>query len=72
VVNPPAKEGPPVDEGGQGSSKDRRQSMAFFHQPNWHAEIKVLDVCLADGEAPKYDPVRSGPYLMAKFKATTK
>ena len=62
VVNPPA------DEGG----RDRRQSMAFFHQPNWDAEIKVLDACLADGEAPKYGPVRSGPYLMAKFKATTK
>lgn len=62
VVNPPA------EEGGQ----DRRQSMAFFHQPNWHAEIRVLDVCLAAGEAPKYEPVLSGPYLMGKFKATTK
>ena len=62
VVNPPAQEG----------GRDRRQSMAFFHQPNWHAEIKVLDVCLAAGEAPKYEPVLSGPYLMGKFKATTK
>lgn len=62
VVNPPA------DEGGM----DRRQSMAFFHQPNWDAEIVVLDACLGAGEAPKYEPVRSGPYLMGKFKATTK
>ncbi|WP_292329531.1 2OG-Fe(II) oxygenase family protein [Mesorhizobium sp.] len=62
VVNPPAQQG----------GKDRRQSMAFFHQPNWDAEIAVLDACLSEGEAPKYEPVRSGPYLMGKFKATTK
>jgi isopenicillin N synthase-like dioxygenase len=62
VVNPQAEDG----------GKDRRQSMAFFHQPNWDAEITVLAVCLAEGEGPKYEPVRSGPYLMGKFKATTK
>ncbi|MGO4832794.1 isopenicillin N synthase family dioxygenase [Rhizobiaceae sp. 2RAB30] len=62
VVNPPANEG----------GMDRRQSMAFFHQPNWDAEIVVLDACLDAGETPKYEPVRSGPYLMGKFKATTK
>ncbi|MBG1231433.1 isopenicillin N synthase family dioxygenase [Aestuariivirga litoralis] len=62
VVNPPANEG----------GMDRRQSMAFFHQPNWDAEIKVLDVCVADGAAAKYEPVRSGPYLMGKFKSTAK
>lgn len=61
VVNPLAAE----------DGKDQRQSMAFFHQPNWDARIKVPNVCLADGEAPKYEPVLSGPYLMAKFKATT-
>jgi isopenicillin N synthase-like dioxygenase len=49
----------------------RRQSFAFFHQPNWNAEIAPLDVCLAPGERPKYPPVRSGPYLMSKFKSTT-
>ena len=49
----------------------RRQSTAFFHQPNWDAEICVLQACLAPGEAAKYEPVRSGPYLMAKFRATT-
>ena len=49
----------------------RRQSMAFFHQPNWDAEIRVLEGCLGPCEAPKYAPVRSGPYLMSKFKSTT-
>jgi isopenicillin N synthase-like dioxygenase len=43
----------------------RRQSIAYFHQPNWDAVIK----CLTDTE-PLHEPVKSGPYLMAKFKST--
>jgi isopenicillin N synthase-like dioxygenase len=50
---------------------ERRQSFAFFHQPNWNAEIVALESCLAANEAPKYPSVRSGPYLMGKFKSTT-
>ncbi|MEM6461899.1 MAG: 2OG-Fe(II) oxygenase family protein [Pseudomonadota bacterium] len=58
---------PPPDEGGL----QRRQSFAFFHQPNWHTSIEALQSCLSAGEVSKYDPVLSGPYLMSKFKATT-
>ena len=43
----------------------RRQSLAFFHQPNWDAEILPLDGSRA------YEAVRSGPYLMGKFQATS-
>lgn len=49
----------------------QRQSFAFFQQPDWDAEIAPLEACAKPGEAPKYPPVRSGPYLMNKFKATT-
>jgi isopenicillin N synthase-like dioxygenase len=45
---------------------ERRQSFAFFHQPNWQAVIAPLP-----GQAAKYEPVRSGPYLMSKFQSTT-
>jgi isopenicillin N synthase-like dioxygenase len=62
VVNPSPQDG----------GMARRQSLAFFHQPNWDAEIVCLEQCLAPGETPKYQPVRSGPYLMSKFQATTK
>lgn len=41
-----------------------RQSLAFFHQPDWEAEIVPLD------GSDAYPPVRSGPYLMDKFRAT--
>lgn len=61
VVNPLPEDG----------GLQRRQSFAFFHQPNWHASIECLGSCLpADGVA-QYEPVLSGPYLMSKFKATT-
>jgi isopenicillin N synthase-like dioxygenase len=60
VVNPPPEEG----------GMQRRQSLAFFHQPNWFAEIACLPSCLPPGEEPKYAPVLSGPYLMGKFKST--
>ena len=50
----------------------RRQSIAFFHLPNWDAPIVCLPSCLADGEEPKYPPVVSGPYLMQKFQSTVK
>ncbi|MEX3008274.1 isopenicillin N synthase family dioxygenase [Hoeflea sp. TYP-13] len=61
VVNPEPKDGGML----------RRQSFAFFHQPNWHAKIECLKSCRPAGQPPKYKPVLSGPYLMSKFKATT-
>jgi len=60
VVNPPRD--------ARGST--RRQSIAFFHQPNWDAEIVCLPTCLAAGERAKYPPVRSGPHLASKFRST--
>ncbi len=41
-----------------------RISLAFFHQPDWQAKITPLD------GSDTYPPVRSGPYLMDKFRAT--
>ena len=40
-----------------------RQSLAFFHQPDWSARIVPLD------GSDRYPPVLSGPYLMGKFRA---
>lgn len=56
----------PPEEGGLA----RRQSLAFFHQPDWFANIETLPSCLTPGEAPRYQPVQSGPYLMGKFRKT--
>ncbi|QPM91211.1 isopenicillin N synthase family dioxygenase [Pseudooceanicola algae] len=43
-------------------ARQRRMSLAFFHQPNWHAEIRPL---AGDGA----ETAVSGPYLMGKFAA---
>jgi isopenicillin N synthase-like dioxygenase len=59
---------PPPDPNGS----TRRQSFAFFHQPNWDAEISCIPTCLAAGETAKYPPVKSGEYLMGKFHSTVK
>jgi len=55
---------PPADSPG----RTRRQSIAFFHQPNWDAEISCIPTCLGIGGKAKYEPVRSGAYLMEKFR----
>jgi isopenicillin N synthase-like dioxygenase len=62
VVNPPPD--------ARGST--RRQSIAFFHQPNWEAEISCIPTCLAPGEKAKYPSVGSGAHLMGKFHSTVK
>jgi isopenicillin N synthase-like dioxygenase len=48
----------------------RRQSIAFFHNANWDAQIECLPMCLGSGESPRYQPMAAGPHLMSKFRST--
>ena len=57
-----------VDPPGEAAARARRQSMPYFQNANWSAEIACLPTCLAPGEAPKYEPVLAGPHLMGKFR----
>lgn len=57
VVVPPAGSGP-----------SRRQSMAFFHNANYHARIECLPTCLAPGDVAHHPPVVAGPHLQSKFR----
>ncbi len=52
------------------AGSERRQSMAFFHQPNWDAEIACLPNCASEDNPPRYSPTRSGPWLRAKVEAS--
>jgi isopenicillin N synthase-like dioxygenase len=62
VVNPPLSAG----------RDTRRQSLVFFHQPNYDAMIECLPGCLQPGASAKYAPVSSGDNLLSKFvKQTT-
>lgn len=60
VVNPPAGLG----------SESRRQSVVFFHNPNYDAQITCIPTMVADGDRPKYAPTTSGEYLRSLFVAT--
>jgi len=44
-----------------------RQSITFFHQPNYHATIACLPTCMGPGNPPKYQPVWSGDHLTMKL-----
>jgi len=57
-----------VDPPDADASRARRQSMPYFQNANWSAEISCLPTCLAPGEAPRYEPVLAGPHLMGKFR----
>jgi isopenicillin N synthase-like dioxygenase len=56
VVNPPA-------EAGGGNS---RQSIAYFGNPNYDAEVRCLDACAGTGNLPKYTPVLAGHHMYEK------
>lgn len=53
------------------AATERRQSLAFFHQPNWDARIEAIPTCVAAGESPRHEPVLAGPWLAAKFDAAS-
>lgn len=55
---------PSVDSGA------RRQSMAFFHNANFHCEVACLPTCTSPDNPPRYSPVFAGPHLLAKFRRT--
>lgn len=44
----------------------RRQSFAFFHQPNYDAVIECLPTCRGE-VGPRYEPINSGEYLESKL-----
>lgn len=58
VVNPPSNAGA------------RRQSMAFFHNANFHCKVSCLRTCTSPENPPRYAPVLAGPHLVSKFRRT--
>ena len=60
VVNPPQDR----------FAGSRRQSLVFFHNPNYDAVIEGLPTCRNGGGKAKYPPITSGDYLRMKFVAT--
>lgn len=61
VINPPRDR----------VSESRRQSLVFFHQPNYDAMIECLASCYDSNNPPKYEPISSGDHLRMKFTKQT-
>lgn len=61
VINPPREK----------AHDSLRQSIVFFHQPNYDAMVECLPSCLAPGEKAKYAPISSGDHLRMKFMRQT-
>jgi len=60
VVNPPRDR----------ALGSRRQSIVFFHQPNYDALIECLPGCSTPHNPPKYPPITSGAHRLRKFLKT--
>ena len=58
VSNPPALRDP-------GSE---RQTIIYFTNPNYDAEVRCIPSCLRPGEAPKYPPMTAGEHIRAKVE----
>jgi len=57
VVNPP-----------RSAAKESRQSLAFFHQPNFDAKIECIPSCKSGEKPPKYDVTSAGDWILAKLQ----
>ena len=44
-----------------------RQSLTFFHSPNWHASVECIPTCSGPDRPAKYAPVTSGAYTEEKL-----
>jgi isopenicillin N synthase-like dioxygenase len=52
------------------AADSRRQSLVFFHNPNYDAPVECLPSCRSAERPPKYPPTTSGEYLRSRFTAT--
>ncbi len=52
------------------SGEQERYSIPFFYEPNFDTVVKCLDVCLDDGEVPKYPQTTAGGHLLEKYNQT--
>lgn len=56
---------------GPGAGHEHRHAIAFFHQPDWDALVSPVTTCVDEANPARYEPVRAGPWLEAKFAAAS-
>ena len=58
-----------ISPGQDGGGQSRRQSMAFFYNASFDADITCIPTCRDKSEAPKYSTVQAGEYLVQRFSS---
>ena len=58
-----------ISPGQEGGGTSRRQSIAFFYNGSFDAELSCIPTCLEAGATPKYGSVEAGEYLKQRFSA---
>jgi isopenicillin N synthase-like dioxygenase len=49
------------------AAQARRLSLAFFHHPNYDAEVACIETCADATNPPRYPSVKAGPYRREKY-----
>jgi len=52
------------------AAMSRRQSLVFFHNPNYDAVIECIPSCQSPTNPPKYPVATSGEHLRSQFVRT--
>ncbi len=52
---------------GQARRESRRQSVVFFHNPNYDAMVSCIPTCAGPDNPEKYEPIQAGDYLFGKY-----
>lgn len=47
-----------------------RVSLVFFCTPDFRTRVACLPTCQADGEPPRYPPIRAGDHVLDKYRRT--
>jgi len=58
-----------ISPGAAGGGSDRRQSLAYFYNTSFDAEIRCIPTCIGNSDQPKYAPVNGGDYLIQRFSS---
>lgn len=58
-----------ISPGQTGGGQNRRQSMAFFYNASFDADISCIPTCREANEVPKYGTVQAGEYLAQRFSS---
>jgi isopenicillin N synthase-like dioxygenase len=58
-----------ISPGQEGGGLSRRQSIAFFYNGSFDAELSCIPTCLEAGATPKYGSVEAGEYLKQRFSS---